>query len=385
MLRKTNALFIAATLFTGNAFSQSADNVFKKVASTLENLSAIQYDSYREIANKQDNYFAQNTGTSYFEYDPGKEGKLSRFQMHSDKTLQVYNGTEYYSLYLNDKTYEGGKRAVSTLSSISLLYNSITTLRVSLPLIANDPSITKSVKDTTVDGKKLRLLKFELRNKTIEFPKGFYSFTAEVTRYYDLMVDRATDLPYMIIDRNSIMKDQYYTKTIFTNINTKPTPPSEQTWFISDYKDYSLKKEEERNPMINNGTAVPGWTLAVLNEKTTDSLRSSSLKGKKTVMEFWIKNCGYCMLAFPEMKELQKKFGNEVNIVSINSYEDRKDAKFFFDREKPGYTMLHGGEKLANQIGIYSYPSVVVTDEKGNVIYSARGFSRKEIEAVLSK
>jgi thiol-disulfide isomerase/thioredoxin len=387
MSTKTNILrLLAVTSFlTSNALAQSADDAFRKVSATLENLSVIQYDSYREISNVQDNYFSKNSGTSYFEYDPAKEGKLSRFQMRSDKTLQIYNGTEYYSLHNEEKTYEGGKRKASYLSNLSLLYNSITTLRISLPLVANDPSIPKSVKDTVIDGRNLRLLKFELQNKGIEFPTGFLSFTAEVTRYYDLMVDPETNLPSIIIDRNSIMKDKYFTKTIFTNINTTPKPPAPDTWFISDYKGYSLKKEEKQKLMITKGSRVPEWQLPVLSETTTDSLHSVSLKGKKTVMEFWIKNCGYCMLAFPEMKELQKKFGDKANIVSVNSYEERDDAKFFYDREKPLYKMLHGGEKLADKMGIYSYPAVVITDEKGIVIYTSRGFNRKEIETVLNK
>ncbi len=385
MSKNLTNLLLAFALIPGKAFSQPVDEAFKRVCSALENISAIRYDSYREISNRQDDYFAKNSGTCYFEYDPAKEGKLSRFQLNSDKTIQVYNGTEYYLLLTAEKTYEGGKRKVSSLSNLSLLYNSITTLRVSLPLVANDATIPKSVKDTSIDGRKLSLLKFELLRKGIEFPTGLTSFTIELTRYYDLVVDPATNLPYMIIEHNSISKDQYYTKTIFSNIDTKPAPPSAQSWFISDYKDYTLKKEEQEKPMILVGSKIPEWTLALLNTNSPDSLRSASLKGKKTVMEFWIKNCGYCMLAFPEMKELQKEFGHKANIVSVNAYEERNDVNFFYNREKPAYNMVYGGETLANKMGIYSYPAVVVTDEKGVVIYTSRGFNREQIEKVLEK
>ncbi|MET0465983.1 MAG: TlpA disulfide reductase family protein [Chitinophagaceae bacterium] len=372
-------------LLANSTFAQTAEEVFKKVSSTLEKLTKIRYDSYREINNKRDDYFAKNSGTSYFEYDPAKEGTLSRFQMQSDKTSQVYNGTEYYILFNNDKTYEGGKRKTSSFSSLSLIYNSITTLKVALPLITSDSSIPKSVKDTAVDGKSFRLLKFELYKKAIEFPGGFVSFDADVTRYYELLVDPASNLPYMIIDRNSIMKDQYHTKTIFTNIDTKPVASLSKFWFISDYKGYTLKVEERQQPMIARGSKVPDWKLAMLNGQQADTLQSASLKGKKTVMEFWIKNCGYCMLAFPEMKELHKKFGSNTNIVSINSYEERDDVNFFYNREKPQYNMVYGGEKLATKVGIYSYPAVIITDETGTVIYTSRGFDKKEIEKVLEQ
>ncbi|MCG2615939.1 TlpA family protein disulfide reductase [Terrimonas sp. NA20] len=384
MSTNTKIILFLFCLFANRVLAQPAEEAFQKVSSTLESLTRIRYDSYREINNKQDNYFAKNSGTSYFEYDPTKEGGISRFQMQSDKTSQLYNGTEYYILF-DDKTYEGGKRKTSSFSSLSLIYNSITTLRVALPLITADAAIPKSVKDTSVDGRAFRLLKFELYKKAIEFPGGFVSFDADVTRYYELLVDPASNLPYMIIDRNSIMKDQYHTKTIFTNIDTKPASALSRSWFISDYDGYTIRKEEKQLPLITTGSKIPEWKLAMLNEKKPDTLLSASLKGKKTIMEFWIKNCGYCMLAFPEMKELHKKFGNTANIVSVNAYEERDDVNFFYNREKPPYSMLYGGEKLATKMGIYSYPSVVITDENGVVIYASRGFNRKEIEKVLMK
>jgi thioredoxin-related protein len=47
--------------------------------------------------------------------------------------------------------------------------------------------------------------------------------------------------------------------------------------------------------------------------------------------------------------------------------------------------MLYDGEKLANDLGIYSYPSVVIVDEKGKVVYSRSGFNKEEIMAALKK
>jgi thiol-disulfide isomerase/thioredoxin len=383
-MRLTSCLItIALGLAELSARAQSADKAFRELSNSLENLSFLQYDLYREINNFKDNYFAKNSGTAYFEFDARKEGKLSRFQLRSDKVLQVYNGTEYFSLYESDKTYEAGKKKLSDLENLSLLYNSIATLRISIPLITADATVPKSIKDTVVEGKTYSLLKFSLHKKTLQFPSGFSGFDTEVTRYYELLIDPATKLPYIIIDRNSISGDQYFTKTVFTNLKTRPVAPASGSWFFSSYKGYSPQKEVQRNPLISVGASFPQWVLPEFKESGADSIYSSAFKGKKLMIEFWIKNCGYCMAAFPGMRSLQQKYGKNVDIVSVNAYDDKGEISFFYKREKPAYRMLYNGEKLANQLGVYGYPAVIITDEQGKVIYAQMGFNEKEVTKVL--
>lgn len=377
-------IFLAAFAIS-EAGAQPADKTFTEVAAAIDRLSSLRYDSYREINNYKDNYFAKNSGTCYFEFDPKADGKLSRFQLWSEKYLQVFNGTEYFTLNDKDSTYEMSKGKAKSLSSLSLLFNSITTLRIALPVIATDATIPKSVKDTLVEGKPYHLLKFELYKKTIEFPSGFSTFDAEVTRYYELVVDKSTMLPYIVVDRNSIMKDQYFTKTIFTSMQANPGKPLESSWFFSAYSGYSPKPDIRQKPLVAVGAGMPAWVLPEYGEGVTDSTRQTALKGKKVMMEFWIKNCGYCMMAFPEMKTLQAKFGKELEVLSVNAYDDKKEIDFFYKREKPAYKMLYNGEKLANDLGIYAYPAVVILDEAGKVVYSHLGFNRQEIETVLKK
>lgn len=378
--------FILLAIFAiSNAVAQPADQTFREVAAAMDKLSFLRYGSYREINNYKDNYFSKNSGTCYFEFDPAMEGKLARFQLSSDKFFQVYNGTEYFTLNGKDSTYELGKRKVASLSSLSLLYNSIATLRIALPLIVADAAVPKSVKDTLIEGKSYHLLKFQLYKKTIEFPTGFSEFDSEVTRYYDLVVDKKTLLPYIIIDGNSIMKDQYYTKTVFTSIDARPKKPSGSSWFFSAYSGYSPKKDIKQKPLVPVGAVMREWVLPEYREGRSDSIYQTAFNGKKVMMEFWIKNCGYCMMAFPEMKTLQEKYGRDLAILSVNAYDDRKEIDFFYQREKPAYKMLYNGEKLANDLGIYAYPAIVILDEAGKVVYSHSGFNREEIEAVLKK
>lgn len=363
----------------------TAENVIKKTFATLNNLKAISYNSYREINNFKDNYFSKNSGYSYFEYDAAADGKVSRFQLHSDQSTQIYNGTEYFSLDKTEKTIELEKLAVKQLGNLSLLYNSITTLRIVLPLLVEDAAIPKSLKDTLINSKSYHLVEFALHKKSMEFPRGYNNFDSEVTKYYKLIIDKTTNLPFMIFDGNSISKDLYYTKTIFTNINIHPKSPLENTWYYSSYAGYQPKKTVPQKNMIPVGSFIQNWSLPKYDPKKLDTLKSTDLKGKVVLIEFWIKNCGFCMLAFPEIKELQEKFGKRLEIISINAYEKKAEIDFFHKRENPAYQMLYNGEKFANALGIYAYPASIILDQNGKVIYTSRGFDKEKITQFLKQ
>ena len=388
IIMKYNLTLLALLIFTftGKAKDNATpQDVIKKTSETLNNLPSISYSSYREINNFKDNYFSKNSGNSYFEYNAAVEGKVAKFQLQNEKRLQVYNGTEYFLLDNTDKTVELEKRTVNQLGSISLLYNSITTLRIVLPLLLEDSTILKSLKDTLIDNQSYHLVEFALHKKSMEFPSGFNNFDSEVIKYYKLVIDKATNLPFMIFDGNSISKDQYYTKTVFTNINVNPKSPTEDSWYYSSYKGYEQKKKETQKQMITVGSFIQNWELPKYDIKKSDMLKSTDLNGKVVLIEFWIKNCSYCMLAFPEIKELQEKYGKKLEIISINAYEKKEEIDFFYKREKPAYQMLYNGEKFANGLGIYAYPASIILDKNGKVIYTSQGFNKEKIEQLLNE
>lgn len=388
IIMKYNLTLLAVLVFTFTVKAKdnaTPQDVIKKTSEILNNLSSISYSSYREINNFKDNYFSKNSGNCYFKYDASVKGKVAKFQLQNEKNLQVYNGTEYFILDEADKTLELEKRTANELGNISLLYNSITTLRIVLPLLLGDATIPKSLKDTLIDNQSYHLVEFALHKKSMEFPSGFNNFDSEVIKYYKLVIDKATSLPFIVFDGNSISKDQYYTKTVFTNINVNPKSPKEDSWYYSSYKGYEPKEKETKKQMITVGSFIQNWALPKYDIKKSDTVKSTELNGKVVLMEFWIKNCGYCMLAFPEIKELQEKYGKKVEIISINAYEKKEEIDFFYKREKPAYKMLYNGEKFANGLGIYSYPASIILDKNGKVIYTSGGFNKEKIEQLLNE
>lgn len=377
----------ALALATGSPAKKDTDAiaVINRTSETLNKLKSISYHSYREINNFKENYFAKNSGESYFEYDETAYGKVGKFQLSSPDLLQIYNGTEYFRLDHKNKTIALARKSPKQLGGLSLLYNSITAIRLFLPQLIQDASIPKSLADTVIEGKAYDMIKFELHKKSMEYPNGTTSFDSEVTKYYKLIVDKTTFLPYMIFDGNSISKDQYYTKTIFTDINTAPQSPGTNTWYSSHYAGYAPEKQEARNPMAKPGDLLPQWSLPKYTPTTADMANSEAFKGKVVLMEFWIKNCGYCMEAFPKIKEVQARYGKQIEVLSINAYERKEELDFFYKREKPAYLMLYNGEKLANALGIYAYPTVVLLDRTGRIATVMEGFDQEKVEKAIQK
>jgi len=364
------------------SFAQDANYILNKVSSKLASLQSLKYHYKRELNYFKDNYFSKSESECYLEFN-GKS--ISGFQFISKDVSQFFNGNEYFLLDHNKRTYELTPHPSQQMfTRLSYLYNAIPTLRNSLPGILSDDSIKKQAGDTSIGNKYFKLLKLSMKSKTIEYPTGLSSFSQPIEIYYTLIVDMATGMPLEVIQRNNInAKD--FTRVTFTAIDTKPTRPKQSTWQFTSYlKDYKPKEKEASKRLIAVGDILDNWNLPEYSsQSTTHIFRSDSLKGKLVLLDFWIKNCGYCMESFAHLKTLQNNYGKQVQIVSINAFDPMSDVEFFYKREKPGYKMLYDGRTLAQKLGVESrgYPTVVIT-KNDKVIY-AGNFENDAIEKVF--
>lgn len=382
-------LFVAVLLLQYTAFANNntaaATRVLSNTVQKLNALKAIRYHHYREISDTGNKYFASNSGNCYFEFeDTQGESRLSRFQLHSETMGQVYNGTEYFKLHEATKTYEVEKPADHTIfSNLSLLYNSIPTLRKSLQTIVQDKAIPKTVQDTLIAGKSYHLVSFSLQNKWFSFPDGFSNSTINITKYYKLVIDKQSGLPYMVLDSNSISKGEYYTKTVFTEIDVMPESPETRSWFYSSYTDYKPEVKTSIKPLIALGETIKVWELPQFTGEKPLTFNSTELKGRVVLLEFWIKNCGYCIASFPYLKEFQEKYGRDkMEVLAINTYDKTEDIAYFYNKEKPNYKMLYNGDAFAKELGAVYYPTVILLDKSGKVIYTG-SFDKKKLDQLI--
>lgn len=108
-------------------------------------------------------------------------------------------------------------------------------------------------------------------------------------------------------------------------------------------------------------------------------------KGQVYVVEFWATWCGPCIMAFPHLAELQKKYdemdGAEVTIIGVNIWErtegqQRRDqiAAFVDKHQEMQYTVaLEEGTKMAESwmrpAGRNGIPAAFIVDQNGRVAW----------------
>lgn len=86
---------------------------------------------------------------------------------------------------------------------------------------------------------------------------------------------------------------------------------------------------------LSVGDTVPDIVIRNVYNYPDSVIKLSDLKGKLTILDFWATWCGSCLSAFPEMHDLKKTFGNDLDILFINSYdEDKTKVEATFSRLK---------------------------------------------------
>lgn len=373
-------------LLTSNKTVSNNDDlkIFKQVAERLNSLTSVKYHYFREFSYPSENYRAKTEGDLFVDF--GKENDLVgfRFQFIQSDAFSIFNNSEIFNGTLKTKTMTmTNQLQKSSLEGKSALYNSLITLRNMLPTIISDPNIPKSVTDTVIDQKSYFLLRFDLQDKLPNYlGTAFTPTTIPLYFYHKLIVDKKTLLPSTLLQTKKGSGD--LNRTDFTKIDIRPVPPKESSWYYSSYlNEYKI---EEKKPvvMIKAGQTAPDWTLKNLSDDTKEQL--SSYKGRLILLEFWIKNCGYCIEAVAGLNQLNSSYKSEsFKLMAVNTEDNKKSIEFFVNKHLIKYPVLYGEQsKINKDYGISAFPQVVLIDKSGKVIY-AGNFDLKKLKSLIDK
>jgi thiol-disulfide isomerase/thioredoxin len=107
--------------------------------------------------------------------------------------------------------------------------------------------------------------------------------------------------------------------------------------------------------------------------------------GRLVLLDFWGTWCPHCVRAIPELIRLKERYGSfGLDIIGVayeneGSPEDqRRRLKSFRDRLYINYHLLQGGGDscpLKNQLRIDVYPTLVLLDESGHVLWTGKGLT----------
>ena len=98
----------------------------------------------------------------------------------------------------------------------------------------------------------------------------------------------------------------------------------------------------------------------------------SQYKGQMVLIQYWATWCEPCLKDMDEIKELQAKYAKQFAVLGVNLDNDAEQAKRFAKSEKlPWHNLYEPGgldSRLAVEMGILTLPTLILVDEKGQVI-----------------
>lgn len=168
-----------------------------------------------------------------------------------------------------------------------------------------------------------------------------------------------------------------------------------KTGFLSKLTADEIDKRNEKlpRPMESRFFKTGGKTFS-FTEKDMQGTRFSlkELKGKIIVLNFWFINCPPCRMEIPQLNELVETYKENPDVVFIAvSLDDKYDITDFLKNNPFKYHIIDGGRYIASRYGINAYPTHVVLDKEGKVLFHTSGFGmstvywlKKSIEAGLA-
>jgi thiol-disulfide isomerase/thioredoxin len=131
------------------------------------------------------------------------------------------------------------------------------------------------------------------------------------------------------------------------------------------------------------GLPLPDWKATDLAGKE-HSLKN--YRGKVVVLDFWFRQCSWCMRAMPQVEQVEATFRQErapVEFLAVSTDEDAADAKCVADTMQLAYPVLRT-KKLAEQLGVTLFPTLLVIAPDGTLQGIYLGYSLTLREALTA-
>lgn len=106
------------------------------------------------------------------------------------------------------------------------------------------------------------------------------------------------------------------------------------------------------------------------------------------VLDFWATWCKPCVKSIPKISELAKEYSSQgVSFIGINADSPRNLAKVrpFVKTHRIKYpVLLDTDQELMNELMINAYPTFLILNKEGKILFTHRGFSNGD-EKLLKK
>jgi thiol-disulfide isomerase/thioredoxin len=123
---------------------------------------------------------------------------------------------------------------------------------------------------------------------------------------------------------------------------------------------------------VRNPDQAPDFKLEDLDGKP---LSLSASRGKVILLNFWATWCGPCRAEIPDLIELQKKYGDRLQIIGLDvDDDDAGEVKKFVEKNGINYLIGMATNDIRLQYGgVTALPTSFVLDAEGRVVQKHEG------------
>lgn len=123
-----------------------------------------------------------------------------------------------------------------------------------------------------------------------------------------------------------------------------------------------------------------GDVLPKISVKSHDGAAAEPWSGKPSLINFWATWCDACKVELKEMSEELKKISPESKVIFVSLDKESSKAKEWMAKEfkaNPGMVenlYYDDSFKMADALGVESFPMTLIVDAKGKVLKIQDGF-----------
>lgn len=142
-----------------------------------------------------------------------------------------------------------------------------------------------------------------------------------------------------------------------------------------------LSGEKKRDPSrtLAVGELAPDFELQDLQG---NSVRLSSLKGKKVLLDFSMINCGWCKIALEKFNKPDFEFADNIMPFYVNPVETKEKMEKYSTRVNIPFPVLIDAKTVGEAYGVSGYPTFYLIDETGKIEEVFEGFDDELIEKI---
>ncbi|MGL5637664.1 MAG: TlpA family protein disulfide reductase [Bacteroidales bacterium] len=134
-----------------------------------------------------------------------------------------------------------------------------------------------------------------------------------------------------------------------------------------DFEQVQLLKEKAT---ISKGNPAPDFTLVSING---EKFSLSDFKGKWVVLDFWGSWCAPCLNGMPQMKSMYDKYKGKLEIIGVACKDNDDKWRKAVKNNELNWTQLFGDDSVHIDYAIEAYPTKIVIDPTGTIVYKAVG------------